>query len=160
MITLLKTHTKSAVISIEQPPLLRSPSPPPFVPSPISSSVLYNEDKMSNTDFLFDNPHTALSGNGEYQKLTNMGGGRALGGPKDERLSIVVSPHKEILRQNSSLVVPADDHHQITIETSLSSPGSADVMVDRSFADISNADYLESCNEQGLSDEFYPTDLF
>ena len=56
--------------------------------------------------------------------------------------------------------VPADDHHQITIETSLSSPGSADVMVDRSFADISNADYLESCNEQGLSDEFYPTDLF
>ena len=133
---LLKVHTKSAVISIEQP--LPSPSPPPLLDSPTGSisSLLFQEQNDMNDSFFIGNMQ-----NGAAKKIVG-----TTTGPKDERLSIVVSPNEVSNIKNS-----ISGH----IDTSLSPDN-----ISESFADISNADYLESCNEQGLSDEFYPTDLF
>ena len=136
---LLKTHTKNAVISIEQP--LLSPSPPPLLDSPSESmtSLLFQEQTdMNESIFLSD---MAQNDTIEMTIRTEIG-------PKDARLSIVSCPYGGSSSCKDSISEPNEN----TLE-------SADV-IRESFADISNSDYLESCNEQGLSDEFYPTDLF
>ena len=136
---LLKVHTQNALISIEQP--VPSPSPPPLLDSPTESpmsSLLFHDQNVMNESLFVSNAHNNIT--------KAVQGGPVVTGPKDERLSIVVSPNEVAIIKD-----PMPSHIVDTY--------SPDVMSE-SFADISSADYLESCTDQGLSDEFYPTDLF
>ena len=136
---LLKVHTQNALISIEQP--APSPSPPPLLDSPTASpmsSLLFHDQNVMNDSLFVSNAHNNIT--------KAVQGGPVVTGPKDERLSIVVSPNEVAIIKD-----PMPSHMVDTY--------SPDVMSE-SFADISSADYLESCTDQGLSDEFYPTDLF
>ena len=136
---LLKVHTQNALISIEQP--LPSPSPPPLLDSPTESpmsSLLFHDQNVMNESLFVSKAHNNVT--------KAVQGGHVFTGPKDERLSIVVSPNEVAIIKD-----PMPSHMVDTY--------SPDVMSE-SFADISSADYLESCTDQGLSDEFYPTDLF
>ena len=138
---LLKVHTKNALISIEQP--VPSPSPPsPLLDSPTESisSLLFHEQNDVMNESLFSCNARNIQGKGLIP-------GTTITGPKDERLSIVVSPNGV-----SNLKDPISNNIDTTFLPE-------DIMSE-SFADISSADYLESCTDQGLSDEFYPTDLF
>ena len=132
---LLKVHTKNALISIEQPiPSPSSPPPPLDSPPGSMSSLLFHEEEDIMNESLF-------ICNAQNNELKKVRGGVTITGPKDERLSIVISPNEASSTKEDIGIAP-------------------DVAMSESFADISNADYLESCNNQGLSDEFYPTDLF
>ena len=135
---LLKVHTKNALISIEQS--VPSPSPPPILDSPT--------DSMSS--FLFhEHNEPAFSNNGRNNSIPKtLVVGKTNNGPKDARLSIVVSPN-----EISGMKTPISNY---IIDPIFSSDG----MMGESFSEVSNSDFLESCTNQGLSDEFYSTDLF
>ena len=102
------------------------------------SSLLFHDQNVMNESLFVSNAHNNIT--------KAVQGGPVVTGPKDERLSIVVSPNEVAIIKD-----PMPSHIVDTY--------SPDVMSE-SFADISSADYLESCTDQGLSDEFYPTDLF
>jgi len=138
---LLKVHTKNALISIEQP--VPSPSPPsPLLDSPTESmsSLLFHEQNDVMNESLFSCNARNIQGKALIP-------GATITGPKDERLSIVVSPNGV-----SDMKDPISNH--------IDNNFSPEDIMSESFADISSADYLESCTDQGLSEEFYPTDLF
>ena len=102
------------------------------------SSLLFHDQNVMNESLFVSNAHNNIT--------KAVQGGPVVSGPKDERLSIVVSPNEVAIIKD-----PMPSHMVDTY--------SPDGMSE-SFADISSADYLESCTDQGLSDEFYPTDLF
>ena len=135
---LLKVHTKNALISIEQ--AAPSPSPPPILDSPTDSmsSFMFNEQ---------NEPLFTLNNANSSDKL-DINTGKANTGPKDARLSIVVSPN-----EISGMKTPTSNYVLDPIF-------STDNIMTESFSEVSNSDFLESCTNQGLSDEFYSTDLF